>query len=120
MTPKVGDKFKITKSNFCGDAHTEGGIVTFVRNGPRHGLGEFLTIDDLKLHFAYEGNEHYPCRVVPYAHVPTPKDPIEYLKSSHADGDLIAPATMLRECYGITKTERVVVEWYEATKREPV
>lgn len=46
------------------------------------------------------------------------KDPIEYLKSAHADGDMIDPATMLRECYGITKTERVVVEWSEATKRE--
>ena len=43
----------------------------------------------------------------------TPKDPIEYLKSAHADGDLIDPATMLRECFGITKTERVVVEWSE-------
>ena len=46
------------------------------------------------------------------------KDPIEYLKSAHADGDMIDPATMLRECYGITNTERVVVEWSDATKRE--
>lgn len=39
------------------------------------------------------------------------KDPIEYLKTAHENGDMIDPATMLRECYGITKTERVVVEW---------
>ena len=45
------------------------------------------------------------------------QDPIEYLKAAHADGDLIDPAMMLRECYGITKTERVVVEWSEV-KRE--
>ena len=49
---------------------------------------------------------------------PAPKDPIEYLKSAHADGDMIGPATMLRECYGITKTERVVVEWSEVKERE--
>ena len=45
------------------------------------------------------------------------KDPIEYLKSAHADGLMIDPEFMLRECYGITKTERVVTEWSEV-KRE--
>lgn len=45
------------------------------------------------------------------------KNPIEYLKSSHENGDMVNPETMLRECYGITKTERVVVEWSDV-KRE--
>lgn len=118
MTPKVGDKFKITKSNFYGEAHTEGGIVTFVRNGPGHGLGDFHAASDLVLTFAYEGNEDYPCHVVLYERVPTPKkDPIEYLKTAYADGDLINPETMLRECYGITKTERVVTEWSEVKRK---
>ena len=45
------------------------------------------------------------------------KDPIEYLKTAHTNGDTINPETMLRECFGITKTERVVVEWSEV-KRE--
>mgnify|MGYP003365633748 CR=1 FL=1 len=115
MTPKVGDKFKITKSNFCGDDLIEGGIVTFVRNGPGHGLGNFRAATGLDLTFAYEGNKHYPCRVVPVE--PSPKDPIEYLKTAHADGDMIDPATMLRECFGITRIERVVTEWSEV-KRE--
>ena len=113
---QVGDKFKITKSNFYGDKHTKGGIVTYVRKGHKDGFGEFRADSGLELTFAYEGNEDYPCRVVPVSGT-TPKDPIEYLKSAHADGLMIDPATMLRECYGITKAERVVVEWSEA-KRE--
>lgn len=117
MTPKVGDKFKITKSNFGGQGEVAGSIVTYVRERFRPGLGEFLTDSGLKLTFAYEGNGNYPCHVVPYIHVPTPQDPIEYLKTAHANGDIINPEEMLRECYGIAKTERVVTEWSEV-KRE--
>ena len=114
MTPKVGDKFKITKSNFFGDEHTEGGIVTYIGTSCGHGLGKFLAKSGLKLTFAYEGNKDYPCRVVPVT-VST-KNPIEYLKSAHANGLMVSPETMLSECFGITKTERVVTEWSEVKR----
>ena len=51
------------------------------------------------------------------AALPALQNPIEYLKSAHANGDTINPETMLSECFGITKTERVITEWSEV-KRE--
>ena len=103
---KVGDKIRILidGANF---ANVKKGDEFIVRRVHPNGS---VSVED---NWSFTSDNYKVIRSAPF------KDPIEYLKSAHADGDLIDPATMLRECYGITKTERVVVEWSDV-KREPV
>ena len=120
MTPceklgyKVGDRFEV-----CGRAGYgfELGDIAVLDNDDGSRIPFFTNKKTGRIVTLYIQNEDgtFPKGGVcakPVAPI-TPKDPIEYLKSAHADGDMIDPATMLRECFGITKTERVVVEWSE-------
>lgn len=103
---KVGDRFEVVESNgyFC-----EGEIVS-------------LTYDDGSSYpkFSNGEKEHYKSlsnvRPIMRTQQLTPQNPIEYLKTAHANGDTINPETMLHECFGITKTERVVTEWSEVKR----
>ena len=121
MTPceklgyKVGDRFEVVKSG--GFHHFEiGQNISLIEDDGTETPNfqaecktdtQWVDLEDVK-----------PINRVAADTPSTPQNPIEYLKSAHADGDMIDPATMLRECFGITKTERVVVEWSEVTKRE--
>lgn len=121
MTPceklgyKVGDRFI---AQIDGEPTKKGDILALVNDdGSR--MPYFRNERTQKNTFEYIEKYDDMCPgaiwVLPETPVaPPPKKPIEYLKAAHADGDLIDPATMLHECFGITKTERVVVEWSEA------
>ena len=123
MTPceklgyKVGDRFEVCGRS--GHGFELGEIAVLIRddgtNLPR--FSSENTGSEASLFIPKEDGTFYEGGVCVKPISITPKNPIEYLKSAHADGDLIDPVTMLRECYGITKTERVVVEWFEP-KRE--
>ena len=120
MTPceklgyKVGDRFEVVKSG--GFHHFEiGQNISLIEDDGTETPNfqaecktdtQWVDLEDVK-----------PINRVAADTPSTPQNPIEYLKSAHADGDMIDPATMLRECYGITKTGRVVVEWSDV-KRE--
>ena len=101
---KVGDRIRILidGANFAGVKKGDEFIVRRV-----YPNGSVSVEDD----WLFTSDNYEISRAAPL------KNPIEHLKAAHADGDLIDPTTMLRECFGIEKTERVVVEWSEV-KRE--
>ena len=116
MTPceklgyKVGGRFEVIEGN-CITSRDVGEIYTLFKDDG----------SDCPQFENEEGNLHYchlsSLKFIPVkAPSPIAKDPIEYLKSAHENGDMINPEAMLRECFGITKTERVVVEWSEVRR----
>ena len=104
---KVGDRIRILVDDAEG---------AYVKKGDEFIVAKYYNENSISV----EGK--YGWRFAPksYEVISTapPQNPIEYLKTAHANGDTINPEAMLRECFGITKTERVVTEWSEATKRE--
>lgn len=119
MTPceklgyKVGDQFEVVKNEGFHNFEIGRKVLLINDDGteePRfEGVGpldkQWVPLNDVK-----------PINDVLASTPSILKNPIEYLKSAHADGDMICPATMLRECYGITKTERVITEWSDVKR----
>lgn len=124
MTPceklgyKVSDRFIAQKD---GNTTKRGDILTLREDdGSRMPLFQNERTKEATYEYIQKYDDMWPEGVWVLPENPKPstlKNPIEYLKTAHANGDTIYPETMLRECFGITKTERVVTEW-SVVKRE--
>ena len=118
MTPceklgyKVGDRFV---AQIDGEMAKKGDILALVRDdGSRMPYFRNERMQENTFEYIEKYDDMCPGATWVLPETPKssiPKDPIEYLKSAHADGDLIDPETMLRDCFGVIKTERVIVGW---------